>query len=75
MHRPAIVRGLGRDVRQVIQQQFDDFMGDRWEAAFRAHLTVVAPNDPRLSPVIDVGQFWKQNIAGTAILASLMRWF
>jgi AAA+ ATPase superfamily predicted ATPase len=63
-HRPSIVRGLGHDVMQVVQQQFDDFMGDRWEEAFRAHLTVAAPKNPRLSPVVDVGQFWKQNISG-----------
>jgi AAA+ ATPase superfamily predicted ATPase len=60
MHRPAIVRGLGHEVVQVVQEQFDDFMGDRWEEAFRAHLTSVAPNDPRLRPVVDVGQFWRQ---------------
>lgn len=60
LHRPAIVRGLGQDVVQVVQEQFDDFMGDRWEEAFRAHLTSVAPDDPRLTPVVAVGQFWKQ---------------
>ncbi|GAA0968939.1 ATP-binding protein [Acrocarpospora macrocephala] len=63
-HRPAIVRGLGHDVLQVVQEQFDDFMGDRWEEAFRAHLTLIAPKDPRLSPVVDVGQFWRQSVSG-----------
>jgi hypothetical protein len=64
MHRPAIVRGLGRDVVQVVLEQFDDFMGDRWEEAFRAHLTSEAPNHPRLRPVVGVGQFWRQSTSG-----------
>lgn len=62
-HRPSIAQGLGSAIGQVMRQQFDDFMGDRWEEAFRAHLTRAAPYDDRLASAVEVGQFWKQNVA------------
>jgi AAA+ ATPase superfamily predicted ATPase len=59
-HRPAIARRLGRSIADVLVQQFDDFMGDRWEEAFRAHLANVLADDPRVYPMVELGRFWKQ---------------
>jgi AAA+ ATPase superfamily predicted ATPase len=59
-HRPAISRRLGRSVADVLVRQFDDFMGDRWEDAFRMHLTEVLTGDPRVAPMVEIGRFWKQ---------------
>jgi uncharacterized protein len=59
-HRPAISRRLGRSVTDVLVQQFDDFMGDRWEEAFRAHLAEAFADHPRVYPMVELGRFWKQ---------------
>lgn len=59
-HRPAISRRLGRSIADVLPQQFDDFMGDRWEEAFRAHLADALADDQRFYPMVEMGRFWKQ---------------
>lgn len=62
-HRPSISRGLGRSVVEVMERQLDDFMGDRWEEAFRAHLTRALADDDRVQPIVALGRFWKQRVA------------
>ena len=62
-HRPAISRGLGHSVAEVLEEQLDDFMGDRWEEAFRAHLVRALADDERVQPLVALGRFWKQRVA------------
>jgi hypothetical protein len=44
----------------VMESQFDNFMGDPWEDAVRAHLIRTMAGDPRVAPVVEVGRFWHQ---------------
>jgi hypothetical protein len=55
--REYIVWGIGSDVAEIIEDGFADFMGPRWEEAFRRHLVTVALEDPRLRPVAGIGEF------------------
>lgn len=57
--RENIAWGMGSDVAAIIEDGFSDFMGRRWEEAFRRHLAGVAQADDRLRPVAGIGQFWK----------------
>jgi hypothetical protein len=57
--REFIVWGIGSDVAEIIEDGFGDFMGRRWEEAFRRHLATTALGDPRLRPVAGIGEFWK----------------
>ncbi len=59
--RAGIIQGLGTSVVGVMESQFDNFMGDRWEDAVRAHLVRTMADDPRLAPVVEVGRFWHQH--------------
>jgi AAA+ ATPase superfamily predicted ATPase len=61
-HRSAIVRGHSR-VATIIGRQFDHFMGDRWEEAFRTHLIHALADDERVQPMVDLGRFWKPRVA------------
>jgi AAA+ ATPase superfamily predicted ATPase len=56
--REFIVAGIGTDIAAIIEEQFSDFMGPRWEEAFRAHLATV--DDGRIRPVAGIGEFWKK---------------
>jgi AAA+ ATPase superfamily predicted ATPase len=58
--RAGIIQGLGDSVVSVMERQFDNFMGDRWEDAVRAHLVRTVADDPRVAPVTEVGRFWHQ---------------
>lgn len=62
--REYIAWGTGADVAEIIEDSFSDFMGDRWEEAFRKHLALVAMADPRLRPVAGFGEFWKPGRQG-----------
>jgi uncharacterized protein len=62
-HRSAIGQGLGRSVVSVMERQLDDYMGERWEAAFRAHLVRALDGDERVQPIVALGRFWKQRVA------------
>jgi uncharacterized protein len=64
--RAGIIQGLGNSVVSVMEKQFDNFMGDRWEDAVRAHLIRTVTNDPRVEPVTEVGRFWHQHGADPA---------
>jgi hypothetical protein len=57
--REYIVWGIGPGMAQIIEDGFSDFMGPRWEEAFRKHLALVAEQDPRLRPAAAIGEFWK----------------
>ena len=59
-YRPAIVQGLGSQIVGAMEVALDDFMGDRWEEAFRAHLVRIAPDLGFPEPVVEIGRFWKQ---------------
>ncbi|MGQ0670634.1 MAG: DUF234 domain-containing protein, partial [Actinomycetota bacterium] len=57
-HVAEIERGLGTSILPVLLQGLDDFMGPRFEEAFRSHLRRLA-EDGRLAPeVIAIGPFW-----------------
>lgn len=62
-HQSAISRGLGRSVVSIMEKQFDDFMGPRWEEAFRMHLVRSLADDERVQPIAEIGRFWKQRVA------------
>lgn len=62
--RESIVWGVGTDVAAIIEDSFSEFMGDRWEEAFRRHLALAALDDPRLHPVAGFGEFWKPGTRG-----------
>lgn len=61
-HQPAIQQGLGEAVVDVMEQAFNDHMGERWEEAFRAHLRRVLATDERVYPLVELGQFWKRRV-------------
>jgi AAA+ ATPase superfamily predicted ATPase len=57
-YRPEIDRGLGRTILPALLADLDDFMGPRWEEAYRSHLRRLA-NEGTLGPdVVAVGPFW-----------------
>lgn len=58
-YREHIAWGIGPGMAEVIEEGFADFMGPRWEEAFRRHLATVAQHDPRLGPAAGIGEFWK----------------
>ena len=62
--REYIVWGIGSDIAEIIEDGFADFMGARWEEAFRRHLVTVALEDPRLRPVAGIGEFWRPGTRG-----------
>lgn len=63
-HRPAIEQGQGASVVDVMAAEFDDFMGARWEEAFRAHLVDVtaAGQVEALTEVVAVGEYWRRRV-------------
>jgi len=61
-YREIIVAGIGSDVAAIIDEHFGDYMGPRWEEAFRAHLALL--DDARVRPVAAIGEFWKQDASG-----------
>jgi uncharacterized protein len=65
-YREYIAWGVGTDVAAIIEDSFSDFMGRRWEEAFRRHLAFAAMEDSRLRPVSGIGLFWKTGTQGDA---------
>lgn len=61
-HRSAITRGLGAGVARAMEGQLDQFMGDRWEEAFRAHLVRVVEDLGLPEPATEIGRFWKSRL-------------
>jgi AAA+ ATPase superfamily predicted ATPase len=58
-HRTALERGLGETVVPVLTAEIDDFMGDRWEAAFREHLVRLAAGGALGEGIVDIGRWWR----------------
>jgi len=58
-HRSSIERGLGDTVLPVLLEQLDDHMGERWEAAFRAHLTRMAAEGMLGEDIVEIGRWWR----------------
>lgn len=57
-HRASIERGLGPTVLPVIMESLDDFMGPRWEEAFRSHVRRLAVDGKLGGSVVAVGRWW-----------------
>lgn len=57
-YRTEIERGLGRSILTVMLRDLDDFMGPRWEEAFRLHLRRMADAGELGDDVVAVGRFW-----------------
>jgi AAA+ ATPase superfamily predicted ATPase len=58
-HRTAIDRGLGETVLPVLGSELDDFMGERWESAFRDHLVRLAAAGELGEEIVDIGRWWR----------------
>jgi uncharacterized protein len=58
-HRTAIDRGLGETVLPVLVRELDDFMGERWEDAFRAHLVRLAAAGELGPEIVGLGRWWR----------------
>ncbi|MGH2969831.1 MAG: ATP-binding protein [Solirubrobacteraceae bacterium] len=58
-HRSAIERGLGDTILPVVEEGLDDFMGERWEAAFRDHLTRLAAAGELGPDIVEIGRWWQ----------------
>jgi hypothetical protein len=57
-YRPEIERGLGKSILGVLVRDLDDFMGLRWEEAFRIHLRRMAERGELGDGIVAVGPFW-----------------
>ncbi|MGH9381245.1 MAG: ATP-binding protein [Thermoanaerobaculia bacterium] len=60
-YRSAIERGLGREVVATLIKDLDDYMGERWEAAFRQHLIHLAVAGELGADIVDIGRFWRDS--------------
>ena len=58
-HRTAIERGLGDALLPVLEKELDDFMGERYEAAFREHLVRLAAVGELGEEIVDIGRWWR----------------
>lgn len=56
-HRSEIERGLGTSILPVLASSLDDFLGSRYEDAFRQHLRRMA-SEGELGDVVAIGPFW-----------------
>lgn len=57
-YRTDIDRGLGKSILTTVLSELDDFMGPRWEEAFRQHLRRLVARGEIAKDVVAVGQFW-----------------
>jgi hypothetical protein len=58
-YRSQIEQGLGSTVAQVIITSFDDYMGPRYESAFRDYLRRLAATGGLHPETTDVGEWWR----------------
>lgn len=58
-HRSPIEQGLGPTVVPVITAVFDDYMGARYESAFREHLRRLAHEGHLHPETVAVGEWWR----------------
>lgn len=60
--RGAIEHGMGESVLPVLEQSLEDFMGGRWEDAFRSHLRRLAGDGALpVRDVVAVGAWWRDD--------------
>jgi uncharacterized protein len=58
--RGAIDHGMGESILPVLESSLDDFMGPRWEDAFRAHLRRrAAENELPKQRIVAIGPWWR----------------
>ncbi len=57
-YRAEIERGLGGSILPVLKAGLNDFLGARYEEAFRAHLRLLAEQGQLASDVVAIGPFW-----------------
>jgi len=57
-YRAEIERGLGRSILPVLKAGLNDFLGARYEEAFRSHLRLLAEQGQLADDVIAIGPFW-----------------
>ncbi|EQD52701.1 ATPase, partial [mine drainage metagenome] len=69
-HRAAIDRGLGANIATVLMPQLREFLGPRWEEAFRLHLRRLAAAGQFGGDVVAVGRFWTHDRAAVESLAT-----
>lgn len=60
-YRSEIERGLGEGILPVLMASLDDFMGPRWEEAFRSHLRRLAVAGQFGEAVVAVGPWWTED--------------
>jgi hypothetical protein len=58
-HRSPIEQGLGSSVGNVIVEAFDDYMGLRFESAFRDHLRHLASEGQLGDEIVGIGEWWR----------------
>jgi deazaflavin-dependent oxidoreductase (nitroreductase family) len=58
-HRTAIDRGLGETVLPALVHELGDFMGERWEDAFRTHLVRLAAAGDLGEEIVALGRWWR----------------
>ncbi|MFI5265786.1 MAG: ATP-binding protein [Chloroflexota bacterium] len=57
-YRTEIAHGLGESILDVLVASLDDFLGARWEEAFRSHLRRLAVEGALGPNVVSIGSFW-----------------
>lgn len=62
-HRAEIERGLGASIAGVVERALDDYMGARFEEAFRIHLRRMAADGALGEDVVAVGPYWRERPA------------
>jgi len=58
-HKSPIEQGLGSTVANVVVKAFDDYMGLRYEAAFRDHLRRLASEGGLGDEIVAIGEWWR----------------
>lgn len=57
-YRAEIERGLGNTILPVLRAGLSDFLGPRYEEAFRAHLRLLAEQGQLAPDTVAIGPFW-----------------
>jgi uncharacterized protein len=57
-YRAEIERGLGNTILPVLRAGLNDFLGPRYEEAFRAHLRLLAEQGQLAADIVAIGPFW-----------------
>lgn len=71
--RAEIDRGIGETILAALMKALDDFLGARWEEAFRMHLRRMAIDGLLGEEVVAVGPFWTGGADPSEIDAVVLR--